>query len=185
MYPDNYMNPMNNPMTNPNYGYNRMQQVQQMQRAINPQVPIKEQKDLGLTNDILMETFKSAIKPLKYSDKEVYDEVVDKLYKECYGEHFSDWLAEKAVENFKNVDGTEGAHWSVEQIDDVIRQYGIKCIGFNRWDLYFVMNMLYSDYYNVLGSDTATYVKMSKAWFEDPDVSEGKAYRYYMQVAKA
>lgn len=93
--------------------------------------------------------------------------------------------AEKAVENFKNVDGTEGAHWSVEQIDDVIRQYGIKCIGFNRWDLYFVMNMLYSDYYNVLGSDTATYVKMSKAWFEDPDVSEGKAYRYYMQVAKA
>lgn len=65
------------------------------------------------------------------------------------------------------------------------KQYGIKCIGFNRWDLYFVMNMLYSDYYNVLGSDTATYVKMSKAWFEDPDVSEGKAYRYYMQVAKA
>lgn len=38
MYPDNYMNPMNNPMTNPNYGYNRMQQVQQMQRAINPQL---------------------------------------------------------------------------------------------------------------------------------------------------
>lgn len=46
----------------------------------------------------------------------------------------SDWLAEKAVENFKNVDGTEGAHWTIEQIDDV---------------------------------------------------SEGKAYRYYMQVAKA
>lgn len=45
--------------------------------------------------------------------------------------------------------------------------------------------MLYSDYYNVLGSDTAIYVKLSKAWFEDPDVSEGKAYRYYMQVAKA
>lgn len=43
---------------------------------------LKEQKDLGLTNDILMETFKSAIKPLKYSDKEVYDEVVDKLYNE-------------------------------------------------------------------------------------------------------
>lgn len=113
------------------------------------------------------------------------EEVVDKLYKECYGEHFSDWLAEKAVENFKNVDGTEGAHWTIEQIDDVIRQYGIKCVGFNRWDLYYVMNMLYSDYYNVLGSDTAIYVKLSKAWFEDPDVSEGKAYRYYMQVAKA
>lgn len=146
---------------------------------------LKEQKDVGLTNEILMETFKESIKPLKYSDREIYEEVVDKLYKECYGEHFSDWLAEKAVENFKNVDGTEGAHWTIEQIDDVIRQYGIKCVGFNRWDLYYVMNMLYSDYYNVLGSDTAIYVKLSKAWFEDPDVSEGKAYCYYMQVAKA
>lgn len=146
---------------------------------------LKKQKDVGLTNEILMETFKESIKPLKYSDREIYEEVVDKLYKECYGEHFSDWLAEKAVENFKNVDGTEGAHWTIEQIDDVIRQYGIKCVGFNRWDLYYVMNMLYSDYYNVLGSDTAIYVKLSKAWFEDPDVSEGKAYRYYMQVAKA
>lgn len=256
MYPDNYMNPMNNPMTNPNYGYNRMQQVQQMQRAINPQVPnmfgqveqpqqmqsfisavpvtcLEEAKAARIALDGSMSVF------VNIQDGEIYtkqlsmnglaelktyklvnpqenkveyvtsndfnglnqrvqnienflnqlggqqDEVVDKLYKECYGEHFSDWLAEKAVENFKNVDGTEGAHWSVEQIDDVIRQYGIKCIGFNRWDLYFVMNMLYSDYYNVLGSDTATYVKMSKAWFEDPDVSEGKAYRYYMQVAKA
>ena len=93
------------------------------------------------------------------------------MYKECYGEHFSDWLAEKAVENFKNVDGTEGAHWTIEQIDDVIRQYNIKCVGFNRWDLYYVMNMLYSDYYNVLGSDTAIYVKLSKAWFEDPYAS--------------
>lgn len=264
MYPDNYMNPMNNPMTNPNYGYNRMQQVQQMQRAINPQVPnmfgqveqpqqmqsfisavpvtcLEEAKAARIALDGSMSVFVNIqdgeiytkqlsmnglaelktyklVNPqenkIEYvtsndfnglnqrvqnienflnqlggqqneSNAEVYDEVVDKLYKECYGEHFSDWLAEKAVENFKNVDGTEGAHWSVEQIDDVIRQYGIKCIGFNRWDLYFVMNMLYSDYYNVLGSDTATYVKMSKAWFEDPDVSEGKAYRYYMQVAKA
>ena len=115
---------------------------------------LKEQKDLGLTNDILMETFKSAIKPLKYSDKEVYDEVVDKLYKECYGEHFSDWLAEKAVENFKNVDGTEGAHWSVEQIDDVIRQYGIKCIGFNRWD-YKKQYILFADTGIETGCQTA------------------------------
>lgn len=133
MYPDNYMNPMNNPMTNPNYGYNRMQQVQQMQRAINPQVPNMFGQ---VEQPQQMQSFISAV-PVT-----------------CL-------------------------------IDDVIRQYGIKCIGFNRWDLYFVMNMLYSDYYNVLGSDTATYVKMNKAWFEDPDVSEGKAYRYYMQVAKA
>lgn len=39
MYPTNYMNPMNNQPMSPDYGYNRMQQVQQMQQAINPTVP--------------------------------------------------------------------------------------------------------------------------------------------------
>lgn len=38
---------------------------------------LKEQKDVGLTNEILMETFKESIKPLKYSDREIYEEVVD------------------------------------------------------------------------------------------------------------
>lgn len=38
MYPTNYMNPMNNQPMSPDYGYNRMQQVQQMQQAINPNV---------------------------------------------------------------------------------------------------------------------------------------------------
>lgn len=54
---------MNNPMTNPNYGYNRMQQVQQMQRAINPQVPNMfgqveqpQQMAQGKTPDQLKET---------------------------------------------------------------------------------------------------------------------------------
>lgn len=37
---------------------------------------------------------------------------------------------------------------------------------------------------NVFGSDTSTYAKVCKAWFEDIDVAEGKAYRYYMNVAK-
>ena len=60
----------------------------------------KEQKDLGPINDILMETFKSAIKPLKYSDKEVYDEVLTNCIKSVMVSYFSDWLAEKAVENF-------------------------------------------------------------------------------------
>ena len=32
---------------------------------------LKEQKDVGLTNEILMETFKESIKPLKYSDREI------------------------------------------------------------------------------------------------------------------
>lgn len=67
MYPDNYMNPMNNPMTNPNYGYNRMQQVQQMQRAINPQVTcLEEAKAARIALDGSMSVF------VNIQDGEIY-----------------------------------------------------------------------------------------------------------------
>lgn len=146
---------------------------------------LKDSKDAIVTNDILIEVFNNSIAPLKHKDANLYNEIVNGLYVECYGEHFSDWLAQHAVHQMKNVDGSEGEHWSIGQIDDIIRQHSIKCDNFNRWDLYYVMNMFFSDYYNVFGTDTSTYVKLSKAWFNDVDVLEGKAYRYYMNVVKS
>lgn len=145
---------------------------------------LKEQKDINLTNEILIDVFSNSILPLKYKEPEVFKQIIHSLYVECYGEHFSDWLAIQAVSEMKNVDGSEGEHWSISQIEDAIRQYNIKGLAFNKWDIYYVMNMLYSDYSNVFGSDTSTYAKVCKAWFEDIDVAEGKAYRYYMNVAK-
>ena len=43
-------------------------------------------------------------------------------------------------------------------------------------DFYYVMNMMHSDYADVLGSDVGTYVKMAKAYMEDPDAAEGKVF---------
>lgn len=145
---------------------------------------IREQKDCTLAIDILTEAYTRCVEPLKHSHPQLYHTIANELYVECYGEHFSEWLAVKATRSMKNADGTEGEHWTINQIDDFIRQYSIKCENFNRWDLYYIMNMLYSDYYSVFGTDTSTYVKMSKAWFADIDVAEGKAYRYYMSMKK-
>ena len=36
------------------------------------------------------------------------------------------------------------------------------------------MNMLHSDFAEILGSDTNNYVRMAKAYINDPDASEGK-----------
>ena len=49
-------------------------------------------------------------------------------------------------------------------------QQGIRC----KADWYYVMNMLHSDFAEILGSDTNNYVRMAKAYINDPDASEGK-----------
>ena len=38
------------------------------------------------------------------------------------------------------------------------------------------MNMLYSDFTGVVGNDANIYLKMAKAYIDDPDASEGKVY---------
>lgn len=145
---------------------------------------LKEQKNIDVTNEILLETFSKHISPIKNTNPEIYNNIVNGLYVECYGEHFTEWLAIKAVSSMKNADGTTGEHWTINQIDDVIRQHSIKSEFYNRWDVYYVMNMLYSDYCNIFGSDTSIYAKLTKAYLEDIDVAEGKPYRYYMSVVK-
>lgn len=45
--------------------------------------------------------------------------------------------------------------------------------------------MLYSDYYNIFGNDSNSYIQLATAWLNDPDVPEGKAWRYYKKVVKS
>ena len=40
-------------------------------------------------------------------------------------------------------------------------------------------NMLYSDYYGAVPDNVESYFKMAKAFLEDKDAPEGKAFRYY------
>lgn len=49
----------------------------------------------------------------------------------------------------------------------------------NEWDFYYLMNMLYSDYQEILGSDATNYVKMALAYVNDPDVDKGKVFRIW------
>lgn len=145
---------------------------------------LRTQKDINLTKDIMIDVFSKSILPLKHKEPELFKEIINSLYVECYGEHFSEWLAKKAVSEMRNSDGSEGEHWSISQIEDLMRQQSFKNTTYNKWDFYYVMNMMYSDYYNVLGSDTSMYCKLSRAWIDDIDVPEGKAYRYYLNVVK-
>lgn len=120
----------------------------------------------------LIEIISEALERIK---KHCPDEFYGAMYKiHCLicGPHFDDRLAEKAVSHMKNVDGTHGEHWSMEQTNSLAAKHDIK----EKADFYYVMNMMHSDYADVLGSDVGTYVKMAKAYMEDPDAAEGKVF---------
>lgn len=119
---------------------------------------------------------------LKEEEPELYTKYYDKFYCSVYGEHLNEDLALKAVLDMENADGSRGEHWSLDQTTNVAKQNSIVFDTFNKYDWYYVLNMMYSDYYKLFGSATETYIKMAKAWLDDIDVEEGKAYRYYKNV---
>jgi hypothetical protein len=58
---------------------------------------------------------------------------------------------------------------------------------FNKYDWYVALNMIYSDYYQVIVSLTNSnnakhFVEFAKAWLNDKDIDEGKMWYYYIYV---
>lgn len=132
----------------------------------------------------LGEVLDDYFKDLKHAHPHKYKHVKCEMYKTLYGEHLNEEKALKAVAGMDNVDGTKGEHWTLAQVDTVIKQNAIPLTDYTLYDFYYVLNMMYSDFYKVLGTDVNMYVKMAKAWLDDPDVPKGKAFRYYMYVVK-
>lgn len=123
---------------------------------------------------------------LENTDKQyVADAIEEDVYTLVYGPHFDKETALMAVSEMKNVDGTMGEHWDMEQTTMAAKQSGIVFNKYNECDFYYVLNMLYSDNYGVFGNDSNTYIQLAMAWLDDPDVPEGKAWRYYKKVVKA
>lgn len=99
-------------------------------------------------------------------------------------EHLSKADAESWVSRMKNSDGTVGAHWTFEQTQDVAKQRNITCDPNDFWA---VMNMMYSDYCQVAKRQSVDtpgfYADMAKAFLEDADAADGKAYLYWDCIA--
>lgn len=103
---------------------------------------------------------------------------------EHHPEHLSKADAESWVSRMKNSDGTVGAHWTFEQTQDVAKQRNITCDPNDFWA---VMNMMYSDYCQVAKRQSVDtpgfYADMAKAFLEDTDAVDGKAYLYWDCIA--
>lgn len=97
--------------------------------------------------------------------------------------HFTPQMLKTATKKMINEDGTKGAHWTIEETNRLMKENNIPSNEkFNPYDFNYVMNMLYSDYSQLLGGDSSNYVKMAKFFINDKDAPEGKALRYYIAM---
>ena len=100
-----------------------------------------------------------------------------KLHELDCGPHFDTDIAIKAVKNMENVDGTTGQHWTFEEVEKEASKRNID----HPADLYYAINMWYSDLANVLGKDPEKYIAVAKAlYWDDPDMPEGKLFKQYV-----
>lgn len=102
------------------------------------------------------------------------------------GERLDKETAEEWVENMKNEDGTTGAHWTMDQTEQVRRQKNLDCDPVEFW---VAMNAAYSDLvkiakkYNVNNMDYyVDYVKTF--WFGDHDAVPHKLAAYYESIVQ-
>lgn len=106
-------------------------------------------------------------------------------YSESKGVPLTREMAEEWVNNMRNEDGTKGAHWSMEQVKQVMAQKGI---DYNPVEMWAILNALYSDYSSVLKKWNMAkldfFVDLACAWLNDTDAVPNKAAAYYEYVVK-
>lgn len=134
------------------------------------------------TDEQVREFVTDFITMLKARDEDLYHEAELWLYKEVYGCHFNEWKLNIAVSKLKNEDGTIGGHWTLEQTNNVARQYGMNFSGFNEYDWNYAMNVIYSDYYGVVNNNLENYFRLAQKFIMDKDAPEGKVLKYYIAM---
>ena len=92
--------------------------------------------------------------------------------------HFTRETSEYAVSKMKNKDGSVGEHWDYDTTSRVINSKGY---DFKECDWYYVLNMIYSDYYKTGRSDE-TYIELAYDFLSDKDAPHDKAKRYYKSL---
>lgn len=94
--------------------------------------------------------------------------------------------ADEWMHALENEDGSHGAHWTFEQVRQVMGQ---KNVSADPLTFYVVLNMIYSDYGKVfrkygMADKLDFYVDMAKAFIEDKDAVPDKAAAYYEHIVR-
>lgn len=149
-----------------------------------------DKKEVNLLGD----AFIDAIDVIKEHEPDMYHEIEKTIYIALNGEHFTEDLAMHAIECMEFVIPEYKFTYTPEQIEQSMKQiyqqatqvmnkYNKKAhiipIEVNKWDMYYVYNMICSDYPLSHGGDNTKISMLAYEFLSDPDGSPCKAYRYY------
>ena len=142
---------------------------------------LEEMKKRNSKEDLmcLIDITGMALDKMKEEEPEFYEHLESLMYESLYGKVISEEMAEKWVMNLKPM-----AKWTKEEVTNVTSGTGLKPL-----EAYVVMNMLYSDMKNVLGTgddeeSLNKYIQATKDWLTDEDAREDKLYCYYKNIVK-
>lgn len=119
----------------------------------------------------LREVVEKAITDLKYVDYAKYEDIECKLYEIIEGKKLNEEKAREWVARMEPM-----AMWSMEDIKQIKEN---QKVDIPLVDLYALMNMLHSDYENIIGTDTGKYVEFAKDWYNDIDSSKKGSEKLY------
>ena len=130
----------------------------------------------------------------KDMDEESRERLMRKIYCVMSGGHYNQEFAEEDVArmHYKDLNGKAhyGPYFTEEKVASVYEQVRNTIPEYNMWDFYVVMNMVKSDYCNLLSmwypDDTETerekrLVELAMNWLNDEDNPYGKekAWKYF------
>ena len=97
--------------------------------------------------------------------------------------HFTEEAYIEAVNGMINEDGTKGPHYTIQDVERIIKEKKDFQLGENNlYDYAYVLNMVYSDYYGAIENKEEAYVKVADAFIFDEDGPNGKALKYYLAM---
>lgn len=111
------------------------------------------------------EAVMKSVGEMRYSNQDAYIKAMLMLHESVFGKHFNENLSKHAVAEMDNVDGTKGEHWTLAQTTQLLNSNNLK---YNKYDWYYLLNMLHSDFSKILGEDTKLYLNMAKAYQSRP-----------------
>lgn len=98
---------------------------------------------------------------------------------------FNKRMAEEWTGKMQNEDGSKGPHWSMDQVEQIMKQKNVRC---DPAEFYAILNAMYSDYSEVAQKHGVHkqdfYLDMAKAFLMDKDSVKDKAAAYYMYIVK-
>lgn len=149
---------------------------------------IEKSMDMNLSREKVEETVDIMISYLYKLDKRDMRKMYMELDVAINGWELDKETAEHYVAKMENKDGTYGQHWTYEQVENYAKSKNIDLskYEFSMCDLYWAMNMVYSDNYGIVekmttdvSKTTDFYAELALNFLDDDDAPRlGKAKRY-------